>query len=77
MKQGSSWIDPVLFAGNIINFAICKSAFAFTATETTVIVEIIIGLNCSSCIEDLIAAVRAGKSDMVHDDSLQNVKIGD
>jgi len=69
MRQDSSWIALVLFSGNMIDFAICKSALTFTATETTVIVEIVIGLNRFSCIDNLTAAVRAGKCCMVHDDS--------
>jgi len=71
MRQYLSWIALELFTGNIIDFAIGKSALTFTATETTVIVEIVIGLNCSSCIDDFIAAVRAEKCDIVHDDSLK------
>ena len=71
MRQDSSWIAPVLFFRNIMDFAIRKSALTFIASETTVIVEIVIGLNCSSCIDYLIATVRAGKCDMVHDDSFK------
>ncbi len=60
-----------MFAGNISDFGIGKSALTFTATKPTVIVEIVIGLNGFTCVDDLIAAVRAGKCDMVHDDSFK------
>lgn len=57
--------------GNSIDFAISKRALAFTATKTTVFVEIVIGLNCSSCIDNFIVAVRTLKCDIIHKDSLK------
>ncbi len=53
-----------------VDFAICECSFTSTASKTDVIIKITIRLDYFPSIDDLLAAVRAGKFDVCAHDSI-------